>query len=182
LFVLPCRLSDARDRFGMRADRHHFRGRRFRGSSPARLSSPGSFLDDSSALAARHDSSRTALGVLCGTRLSSVSALPPQSLCEAIYRFAETHHIPVVHFKISTKARRKRNWLARIWKPPRTRQGPRRADRDRTGEGIGLAILAQKRTGEGPASAHGMGPRDGLYQPLLFLSLGYRVGRCVLED
>ena len=61
-------------------------------------------------------------------------------------------------------------------------KGPRGIDRDSAGEGIGLAILAEKGTGEIAAPSHGLGPADGLYQPLLLLPLGFGVGWDVLED
>src|SRR4029077_20601900 len=42
--------------------------------------------------------------------------------------------------------------------------------------------MAKERPGESSASPHGLGPGDGLYQSLLFLSLGFGMGRSVLED
>lgn len=99
---------------------------------------------------------------------------------KAVHRFAEAHHIPVVHFK---KGQNKED-VARPYmgSDGAGRQGSRGSDRDGAREGVRLAILAQKRTGEGLPPAYGLGPRDGLYQPLLFLSLGCGVGRRVLED
>src|SRR5215472_10831166 len=58
----------------------------------------------------------------------------------------------------------------------------RRADWDRARKDPGLAVMAAQRTREISASAHGVGARVGVYQSLLFLSLGCGVGWRVLED
>src|SRR5205085_140249 len=56
------------------------------------------------------------------------------------------------------------------------RQGPGGADRNRSGESIGMAILADKRTGKAGASSHGMGAANGIRESFLLLYLGYRLG------
>ena len=56
------------------------------------------------------------------------------------------------------------------------------ADWDCPGEDLGVAVLEGQGPGARPASAHGVGPADGLRQPLLLLPMGPRVGRSVLED
>jgi hypothetical protein len=58
------------------------------------------------------------------------------------------------------------------------RQGPSRVDWHRSRESLRLVILEEQGPGENRASAHGMGPTDGLYQSPLFIPLG----RGVLED
>ncbi|MBZ5728812.1 MAG: hypothetical protein LAP87_28010 [Acidobacteriia bacterium] len=85
---------------------------------------------------------------------------------KAVHRFAEAHHIPVVHFK---KGQDKEK-TARPYLDAAAREGKDRVVLIGSArEGIGMAILAQKGTGEGSPPSHGLGPRDGLYQPLLFL-------------
>ena len=60
---------------------------------------------------------------------------------EAVYRLAEAHYIPLVHFK---KGRNK--------------------------ETVGWATLAQEGTAEGSPPAHGLGTGDGLYHFYFSLS------------
>jgi hypothetical protein len=99
---------------------------------------------------------------------------------KALYRFAETRAIPIVHFK---KGQNKEE-VARPLSGSRCqgRQGAGGDDRDAAREGLGVEIMAEEGAGESPPSPHALGPGDGLYQPLLFLSLGFGMGRGVLED
>ena len=64
----------------------------------------------------------------------------------------------------------------------RGRRGEGGADRDRSGEGVGVAVVE----GQGPRAsgppAHGVGPADGVHQPLLLLPVGPGLGTGVLED
>src|SRR2546425_13000950 len=55
-------------------------------------------------------------------------------------------------------------------------------DWDRTGEGISVAVVAPERAGKQSTPAHGLGSSTGLYQSLLFLFMGFRVGWMFLED
>jgi hypothetical protein len=99
---------------------------------------------------------------------------------KAVHRFAERHKIPVVQFKKGQdKEKLARPYLEAA---ARTRAGLPGADWYRAGEGILLAVLAAERAAEGISSAHGLGPTDGLYQSLLFLSLGCGMGWKLLED
>src|SRR5215472_9490879 len=102
---------------------------------------------------------------------------------KAVYRFAEAHHIPVVHFKKGEKKEdTARPHLDAAARQGAARKGPRRAHRGGTREGVDLEIVAAEGTGEGAPPAHGLGTRAGLCQSLLFLSLGCRMGRGVLEN
>src|ERR1700756_390533 len=79
---------------------------------------------------------------------------------KAVYRFAESHHIPVVHFKKGEK----KEQTALPYLEAAAREG-----KDRVvligiapGESLGLEIVAEERAGEGPPPAHGLGTGDGL--------------------
>ena len=98
-----------------------------------------------------------------------------------VHRLAKANGIPVRHF---AKGENKEE-IARPLIDAAAARGRRRAggaDRDRAGEGAGVAVVE----GQGPrarcASAHGVGPADGVRQPLLLLPVGSGVGRGVLED
>ncbi len=97
-----------------------------------------------------------------------------------VHRFAAAHGIPVLHF---AKGENKEQ-IARPLIDKAAAAG---------GQGrvvlIGIAQekapvwrLEGKGTRTRGASAHGVGPADGVHQPLLLLSLGSGVGWCVLED
>src|SRR5271157_1130272 len=64
----------------------------------------------------------------------------------------------------------------------RGRGRPRRDDRNRPGEGLGVALLEGEGPGARGASPHGVGATEGLRQPLLLLPVGSRLGARVLED
>jgi len=80
---------------------------------------------------------------------------------KAVYRFAESQHIPVVHFKKGEK----KEQTALPYLEAAAREGSDRVVL------IGIA-----------PPAHGLGTGNGLHQSLLFLSLGFGVGRDFLED
>src|SRR5215469_1793985 len=99
---------------------------------------------------------------------------------KAVYRFAEYNHIPVVHFKKGEK----KEETARPYLEAAAREGKDRVVL------IGVAqekasiwkIVAEERAGEGAPPPYGLGPPDGLRQSLLFLPLGFGMGRSVLEN
>ena len=99
---------------------------------------------------------------------------------KAVYRFAEAHAYSRRALQERPKQRGNSSPLSGSGREGR--QGSGRDDRDSTRESLGLEIMAEERAGEGPPSPYGLGPGDGLYQSLLFLSLGCGVGRGVLED
>jgi hypothetical protein len=98
----------------------------------------------------------------------------------AVHEFAKRHEIPVVHFE---KGQNKEQ-LARPYIEAAAREGKEQVvpDRDRARKGVGLALVESEGARESGAPAHGMGPANGLRQPLLFLSLGLRVWSRFLED
>src|SRR5215469_15791804 len=103
-----------------------------------------------------------------------------RSLCQGRVPFCRSPSYPGGSFQKGREERRHRAAASR--RRGATRKGPRRAHRGGTREGVDLEIVAAEGTGEGAPPAHGLGTRAGLCQSLLFLSLGYRMGRGVLEN
>jgi len=99
---------------------------------------------------------------------------------KAVHRYAEANPIPVVHFQKGEK----KEETARPDLEAAAREGKDRVVR------IGIAqekasiwrSWPMERPREGPAPKPGLGPREGLPQSHLFLSLGCGMGRSVLEN
>jgi hypothetical protein len=98
-----------------------------------------------------------------------------------IYRFAKAHGVPVYRF---AKGENKEA-VARPLIEAAAAEG---GDGKVVLIGIaqekspGVAVLEGQGSGAPATPAHGVGPTDGLCQPLLFLPVGSRMGRGVLED
>src|SRR5215813_5607331 len=101
-------------------------------------------------------------------------------LCQGRVPFCRSPSYPGGSFQKGREERRHRAAASR--RRGAARKGPRRAHRGGTREGVELEIVAAEGTGEGAPPAHGLGTRAGLGQSLLFLSLGCRMGRGVLEN
>ncbi len=99
-----------------------------------------------------------------------------------MHRFAKAHGIPVLYFAKGEN------------KEQIARAADRQGSRARAAHGrVVLIGIAQEKAPvwrswkakgqeHAAAPAHGVGPADGVRQPLLLLPVGSRMGRCVLED
>ena len=99
---------------------------------------------------------------------------------KAVYRFAEANHIPVVPFKKGEK----KEETARPYLEIAAREGKDRVvligvAQEKASTWKSWPRRGQEKTGH---PAHGVGPRDGLHKSLLILSLGFGMGRRVLEN
>src|SRR5438128_5285903 len=74
---------------------------------------------------------------------------------KAIHQYAQEHKIPIVHFQ---KGQDKEK-MAQPYIEAAAREGKAQVvvDRDRIGEGLGVAVVAPEGAGKQSASAHGLG-------------------------